>query len=651
MKDCIIIPIAAPLLGVTERQARRMCVKGELPGAVKKDGQWWIPVSADPRLAEGTTPAARLEESGELAEIPERKRADALRKLGIIQEFYKFERAQLAGDKTEKRSAVIRSFSGKKAGEVAEKSLWRWLAAYRREGLRGLVDTRGGGKLFGEIMSPEAFEMFESLYLDLRQPTLRQCWLNVCYYNKDRNKGWRVPPIAAMYKFVKDRIPYATMVLMREGVDAYEAKCAPYIERDQDSVEPGAVWVGDHSQFNCWIRHRGEWVRPWITAWEDMRSRMIVGWYISASPNQTTILQAFKRAVEQYGPPESTKIDNGKDYDSFLWTGQTKQERKRRVLSKGYIDREMVAGIYAMLGVTVSFAIPYNAKAKPVERFFDTLDKQFSKSVPTYCGKDTKRRPEDLHKLLNDNTLLRSAYDLAEFDQVVGRYMEVYNNSAHSGAGMEGRTPAEVFASRTSHRVMTEGVAELLMRVWTREIKVGKNGVTINKLRYGQYNTELLMNQERMVRAAYDPDDMRQVYVYDARTLKLITVAEQNRLVQYGRAVGEGDLREAMRQQRHAKKAVRGFRDAHLTANMDLTDLTLRAMEDATKEPPAAARPETIRPVRTALDDQVREHERQAVVKAVKRASGAESISHVLDMDFSLLKRSNKYEGVRLFNE
>lgn len=638
-------------MGVSVRHVRRMCIKGELPGAMKRDGEWSIPTTAHPKLTGGPANGlgANLAESGELVEIPEKKRAKALRKLGIIQEFYRFERAELAGEKPVKRAAAIALFAGK--GGVTERSLWRWLAAYRREGLRGLVNNSGGGKLIGEIISPPAFDLFKSLYLDPRQPTVRQCWLNACYVNKDRDMGWKVPPMAAMYKFVKDHIPLPVLILHREGLAAYEAKCAPYIERDPDSVEPGAVWVGDHSQFNCWIRYRGAWVRPWITAWEDMRSRMIVGWYISASPNQTTILQAMKRAIENYGPPDSAKIDNGKDYDSYMWTGQTKQERKRRVLTKGYIDEQMVAGIYAMMEIGVSFAIPYNAKAKPVERFFDTLDKQFTKSVPTYCGKDTDRRPEDLHKLLNDNTLIRSAYDLPGFEQVVGRFVEVYNNSAHTGKGMEGRTPAVVFESRTSRRMMVEGVAELLMRVWSREIKVGKNGVVVNKICYGQYNTELLMQQGRMVRLAYDPDDMRQVYVYDARTLKLITIAEQNRLVAYGRAVAETELRAAMQQQRHAKKIVHDFRGAQLTANMDLTDLTLRAMEDAAEKPPAKDRPETIRPVRTALDDQVREHERQAVVKAVKRASGAESMSHVLDMDFSLLKRTNKYEGVRLFNE
>ena len=144
---------------------------------------------------------------------------------------------------------------------------------------------------------------------------------------------------------------------------------------------------------------------------------------------------------------------------------------------------------------------------------------------------------------------------------------------------------------------------------------------------------------------------MRQVHIYDAKTLRLITTAEQNRWVGYGDAVAESHLRDAMRAQTKAKRTVREYKDAQLTANMDLTDLTLRAMEKEARETQKPEKAAMIRPVRTAMDDQVREHKRREVVKAVKRASGAESMERVLDMDFSLLKRTNKYEGVRLFDD
>ncbi len=635
MNDYLDIATAAKRMGLDQRSVRRKCEAGELAGAIKEGHRWKIPRTAHPKLSQGPE---NMVDSPELAGVPERKRTEALRRLGMIQEFNRFERELARAEGGRVRSTAVALYMAEH--DVTERSLWRWLAAYKNDGLIGLVDNRGGGRFVSEIISPEAFEQFKGLYLDQRRPTVAQCWRNLCYINKDEERGWRVPTVRAMYA-VKDSIPLAVRILHREGLAAYEAKCAPYIERDEDSVEPGQVWIGDHCQLNCWIRRRGRWIRPWLTAWQDLRSRQIVGIHISASPNQTTILLAMKRGIEQYGPPELAKVDNGRDYASEMWTGKTKKER--RALKRGYLDEQMVAGIYAMMGVGVSFAIPYHPQAKgTLERFFDTMDRQLVNTLPTYCGKDTQRRPDYLKDLLNNETHLKEAYDLDSFDQVVGRYIEVYNKSAHSGRGMDGRSPAAVFETRGSRRVMAEGVLELLMRVWSKELKVGKNGVRIKGIYYGQYNADLLMQQGKKVRAAYDPDDMREVSIYAATTLRLLTIAEQNQLIRYADPVSEDDLRQAMRQKNRALKLVRGQRDAQLTVNMDLTSLTLRAMADAAEKtkPAAEHRQKTIKPVRTPLDDQVREHERQKVIKAVKRASGAESLKTVLDCDFSLLRRS-----------
>jgi len=264
-----------------------------------------------------------------------------------------------------------------------------------------------------------------------------------------------------------------------------------------------------------------------------------------------------------------------------------------------------------------------------------------SKTVATYCGKDPASRREDIKEVLESPKTIREAYDLQAFTKIVGEYVEAYNRTAHSGEGMEGRSPLEVFESRSSIRVLQAGVAELLCRVWSGEQTVGKNGVRIKGIYYGQYNLDLLAHQGRKVRVAYDVDDMRSVYVYDARTLRLITTAEQNHLVAYGRAVNEEELRDAMRQKAKAVRFVNGFKDAQLTANMDLTHLTIRAMQDAARPEPERNTQQTLRPVRTPLDGQVREHERQRCIKAIKRASGAESMETALDFDFSLLRRSN----------
>jgi len=635
MAEYLSVKHAARRLGIGERALRLRCEKARVAGATKEMGFWLVPVSADARLAESPPPKVA---AGELEDIPAGRRIEAQRRLGLLRGFEQFAAGYCRGARA--RTLAVSIYCAR--NKIAVRTFRRWMRWYREEGLAGLVDHRGG-EACGSQISGEAWELFKTMYLTEQRLSVAVCRRNVAFINKRDGKGWMIPSAGTLYRLVEKEIPLPVRVLHREGLGAYNAKCGPYIQTDPDSVEPGTVWIGDHSQFNCWIRHRGQWVRPWITAWQDMRSRAIVGRHIAARPNQTTILLAAKRGMEKYGPPEAVKIDNGRDYDSQMWTGVTKKQR--RALRAGYIDEAMTAGIFGMLDVTVSFAIPYSPQSKGrMERFFDTLDRQFTATLPTYCGKDTKRRPEDLYKWMQTDKAIREAHDLASFAEMVGRYIEAYNNSPHTGAGMNGKAPADVLASRSSRRVLADGVLQLLMRVWSPELTVGKNGVRFRGMYYGQYEPILLVYQGRKVRAAYDPDDLRSVQVYDAATMKLIVTAEQNRLVQYGRAVDEETLRDAMRQKSRARRLLKGYVDSRRAANMDLTNLTIAAMEDAAQQrreeiaaPPAG--PATIRPVRTALDGQSREHERQKIIKHLKRAAGAEGVTEALDLDFSLLAR------------
>jgi hypothetical protein len=290
----------------------------------------------------------------------------------------------------------------------------------------------------------------------------------------------------------------------------------------------------------------------------------------------------MKRGIEKYGPPDSVKIDNGRDYDSEMWTGTTKV--RRRTLAKGYIDETRIAGIYAMMDIGVSFSIPYHPQSKPIERWFDTLDMQFTKTMPTYCGKDSERKPDNLNDYLKSDKAILEAYTLESFGELVNQYIEVYNNNAHSGNGMDGQTPNQIFSQRTSQRVLVDGVLELLMRTWSGELIVGKNGVRFKGMWYGQYNMDLAIWQGKKVVAAYDPDDMRRVYVYDSTNTKLITIAEQNQLIAYGSAVSEESFREAQGQKSRAVRIARQYRDTRLTANMDLPTLTMKAMREGQKQ-------------------------------------------------------------------
>jgi putative transposase len=571
---------------------------------------------------------AANEQNSALSEIAADKREDALNRVGVVLEFEKFSGGVVRAGGTWSEALAAYSTQHK----IPVRTLTRWIAKYRDNGVIGLVDTRGRGDGFAAPISEEAFDFFKSMWLTEQRLSVKQCWLNIRYENRRQKKDWTIPGLRTFYDLVDRRIPLPVQVLHREGLAAYEAKCAPYIQTDPDSVEPGQVWVGDHHQFNCWIRHNGQWIRPWLTAWQDMRSRVIVGWHISPSPNQTTIMLAMKKGIKAFGPPDSVRIDNGKDYDSEMWTGTTKA--KRKALRKGYIDERGMAGLYAMMQIAVSFAIPYHPQSKLIERFFDTADCQFTKTIATYCGKDSERKPENLADLLASQKGIASGLDLNDFAKLFGRYVEVYNDNSHSGVGMDGRTPAQVLATRTSKRMILDDVLEFLMRVWSPELIVGKNGVRFKKVYFGQYNPDVLARQGKAVLLTYDPDDLRQVYVYDAITRKLITAAEQNRFVNYGSPASEAHLRNATQQKARALKTVREYRDSSLIANMDLPDLTIRAMQKEQANNDEEQANKTLRPVQTPLDGQVVAH-KQLRAKAKLAARPKEDKFH---FDFESLR-------------
>jgi transposase InsO family protein len=110
--------------------------------------------------------------------------------------------------------------------------------------------------------------------------------------------------------------------------------------------------------------------RPWLTVWQDVRSRKVVGWELFVGdPCTDNIILAFRRAVMKHGVPESVWTDNGRDYDSWALQGRTKKERHA---ARGRFDSPRLHGIFAQLKVQAHNVQPYHGQSKPVERFFGT---------------------------------------------------------------------------------------------------------------------------------------------------------------------------------------------------------------------------------------------------------------------------------------
>ena len=57
--------------------------------------------------------------------------------------------------------------------KIPVRTLKRWIAKYRDNGIIGLVDTRGSGEGIDRPISEEAFDFFKSMYLDQRRLSVK----------------------------------------------------------------------------------------------------------------------------------------------------------------------------------------------------------------------------------------------------------------------------------------------------------------------------------------------------------------------------------------------------------------------------------------------------------------------------------------------
>jgi hypothetical protein len=170
----------------------------------------------------------------------------------------------------------------------------------------------------------------------------------------------------------------------------------------------------------------------------------------------------------------------------------------------------------------------------------------------------------------------------------------------------------------------------LLMKT-TRPLRVGKNGVTWQGLRYGQFETSLIPWQGKEVYLRIDERDVTRVQVWSPDD-KLICVAPAN--VRVPANATEQQLRDAIAAKKRHRRTVSEFHESRLRLHDDLPDLMNRAAAERhaarrLAEPlPTPDGPGSILPVRSDLEDQLgklRESiDAEAQEQPLRKAVGAE---------------------------
>ena len=581
-------------------------------GRARKMGRAWkLDPTVDPAFMQ-LKPAAD-QAIGDLREYSKAKRDSAAIRRQILTDCAAYVARRMAGGI--KRVTAINEFVTAYAGryhiKFTQVTLYRWQRQLREAPATGLIDHRGITR--GDQRDeppPEARAEFERRYLDLRKPPLTTVHAELKLLAREHGWWW-FGSLGSLRRWVANSYTKAQLVLNRQGKDVYRRLCEPYLQQDPEAFEPGQCYIGDHHQFREWCTHNGKLIRPWITAWQDRRSAIFAGWVIVPSPNQSTILAAARDAIMRSDGhlPAEWLVDNGKDYRGYALAGRAHALR-RNVLAKGYLDETEVAGLFALLGSEVHFALPHNPQAKPVERSFKTLEEQFGRRLPTYTGRDPDDRPDDLQEILAAPGMVPSFEELA---RQWGDYIEkVYNAAAHP---LDGRPRIDIFEQRPVRRQLADPrVLDLLMCLWSKPVKVSRNGVRFNKLLYGQWSPELLALQGQDVLVSYDPNDIASVGIWST-DYRWICRATQNELHGRGGKVTDEHMREGLRARRRIRKALKVSNSDRYAAYASTPELTIAAQaaehhqRQADSDAASAtgtddALPKTVQIVRTPLDGQ-----------------------------------------------
>ncbi|MGL4676476.1 MAG: transposase domain-containing protein [Brevinema sp.] len=405
--------------------------------------------------------------------------------------------------------------------KFTKRSFYHWDTSLAKGGIISLAPNYGKRK--GITKVPEQFqELILDAYLNQNQRTARGIHKHLIHQMAITQLGASAEEIQlAQYKrLLMKEFPYKVVLRFIEnhtskglrdkarGNRSQREKTQAYITRDPSSVLPNQIWVSDgHDANNYVFNEYGKVIRPVVVVWQDIRSRMIVGWEIDETENTDLIITSLCNGVEQHGVPHYAYVDNGKAYIN------------KRTADKVHSENKLKA--YSMLGITEQVARPYNGKEKPVERTWGTMDNDFAKFLPGYVGKNALSKPEGAERDLKKGNLLT----LEEYKDAFTKWVRIYNTNLHTGMGMDGKSPAEVYLENIVEiRRVDKDTITLLRMVTVAELRTVTAG---GKIRYNNREyiaPELLHYIGLKVELALDPKNLNIAYIYYEG--KFITKAE-----------------------------------------------------------------------------------------------------------------------------
>ncbi len=466
---------------------------------------------------------------------------------------------------------------------LTQSTLYRKQQCIKIKDYDGLIGKRGGGSTKGTTSVPDkVFSAFLYYYFDLNQPSFEQCYRTSLEWTKMFYPSLvdGIPSSKAFIRRYKREVPKSVEILMRKGNKAFNDEALMYIEREYKNLEANDCWVADNHTIDVISRVDGtdKKHRIYITAFQDAKTGVIVGWNVTYTPNSQSTLIALRHAIMRFGKPKTVYFDNGSE---FL-TNDIAGRGHRRRFNADLVEKP--PAILKKLEIEMKNALVKNAQAKPIERFFYTFKQQFSKMYDTYTGGNALERPENHSKIVK-------CIDNVPTDESIREHVElfmdgVFNVGAYGGAERKykGMTRLEAFNESIKKvgmvRVKEDDLNLLLMRNKGYQ-KISRNGVYLpffEKLWYRDVDTGRYLGKKVCVR--YNPADLRTVRVYDEEDRFLFELPMARGKVNYLEPNIEV-VQEAMREKASIKKMTKRLAEefvSELTPEEKIDMMSLQIM-------------------------------------------------------------------------
>jgi putative transposase len=364
---------------------------------------------------------------------------------------------------------------------ISLRTLERWVACYRQQGLAGLVRKRRsdqGNRHLSEAMQ----KLVEGLALQKPPASLRNIHRQACSLAEQQGE---TPPGYWQVRDLVRHLSPALKTLAHEGTKAYQQRFDLIVRWEADA--PNALWQADHTLLDIYVVREGqEPARPWLTTIIDDYSRAIAGYFLSFdAPSSLNTSLALRQAIWRKedprwhicGIPQILYTDNGSDFTSHH---------------------------LQQVGADLKIRLIYSQPGQPrgrgcVERLFQTCNQMLLCTLPGYTqeGKVVVGQP---------------SLTLTQLD---GHFREFVLNTYHRNVHSETKMPPQArWEAGGFLPQMPESLEQLdlLLLTVAKSRKVHPDGIRFQGMRYMDINLAAYVGEEVTLR--YDPRDMAVVRVF-----------------------------------------------------------------------------------------------------------------------------------------